>query len=102
MNDIKIGDLVRVVRVHECGQPAERLNDMFVVGFMLSVPPEAEVFACNKCRKPNKIEVIVKREEKGGDGLPIGWLEKVPPLDELEKQETQESNFQPQIKELQA
>lgn len=85
---ISVGDLVMMVRGHECvlaragGRP-------FVVTAL--VHPWGGGWHCGICHKdsagPNEIGAAGLGR---GDGIPISWLKRIPPLDELESEKRDE------------
>ena len=91
MNEpIKVGDLVMVVRGHECvmqiagGVP-------FTVTALLS--PTGGGWHCPVCNKRNAGPNVVGAEgfrASKGRGLPLHWLKRIPPLSELEGEQRKE------------
>ena len=81
---IKTGDLVVVVRGHECD-----LGNIFRVSKMMSAP--SGHWHCLQCRWGAwSDDVGCFRDGPGGYGAPLSWLRKIDPLDELEKTEREE------------
>lgn len=87
---IQVGDLVVVVRGHDCA-----------LGFTFRVASFCQQtgggWTCPRCRArdlaPEALTAATWRYQ-GGGGFPTGWLKRIPPLDELEGERTDE-----QIKE---
>jgi hypothetical protein len=84
---IQVGDLVQVVRGHECD-----LGSTFRVGQIRE--PTLWGWICPKCscidRSP---ELWADRGDE--HGAPLSWLKRIPPLDELEGERTQENLKEP-------
>lgn len=87
---IQVGDLVQVVRGHDCA-----------LGFTFKVvrfnPQTGGGWMCPRCKArdlgPREMIGATQSNASTG-GFPVGWLKRIPPLDELEGERTDE-----QIKE---
>ena len=86
---IQVGDLVVMVRGHECGMKIAS-GIPFVVTALLR--PIGGGWHCDHCNTdsagPN--EVAAEGFSKKGRGLPLSWLKRIPPLDELEFEQRKE------------
>lgn len=85
---ITVGDLVQVVRGHEC--------DLGLVFTVASIEHWQLGWYCPKCR----VESYAPYTAVGpagfpGDGVDITWLKKIPPLSELEGVKTEEDIREP-------
>lgn len=81
---IAVGDMIVVVRwPHEHGN---------ALGHLYRVRAFAQRCRCEDCKKMFE-EPCVKVSETGS--LPISWVKRIPPLEELEGQRTEESLRQP-------
>ena len=85
-----MGDLVVVVRGHDCAYG----YTFRVVRF---VSQTGGGWTCPKCRQrdlaPEELTAANWRETPGG--FPVGWLKRIPPLDELESTKTDEPIKEP-------
>jgi hypothetical protein len=87
---IQVGDLVQVVR--SCCDRAPCYGDIFTVGAI------RESFTqCSFCRSANRgLHGGTRIEGNSGvGGVPLEWLKRFPPLEELEGQRTEESLREP-------
>ena len=87
---ISVGDLVMVVRGHECAVAILGGVPRRVYGFR---PQTGGGWVCPSCRKRDiaPSATIGARLFQGGDSaIPLAWLKKIPPLSELESEQRKE------------
>ena len=86
---IQVGDLVIIVRGHSCTMERYR-GAIFRVAKI--VPATGGGWRCVHCKLNDQWgpEPGAYWKEKGGSA-PLSWLKRIPPLDELEGEKTQES-----------
>ena len=93
---IKVGDLVVVVR-DRCGQ---YLGDLYTVLGFESFPTLTK-FNCLRCGITHQISLdesmtTIRADRGYGEGnIPLQWLKRIPPLEELEGQRTEETIREP-------
>jgi hypothetical protein len=85
VSDIKVGDLVMVVRGHEC-VVREHLGVPHTVRAI--VPQTGGGWHCNKCNKYGLAQDAIWAANLDfhahpGSGIPLGWLKRITPLSEL-------------------
>lgn len=89
---IQVGDLVRVIRAHDC-KPTRGYGVIFTVE---RIAP-ARRFECIHCLgtikdgRPLAYGII----SRGPGWHPLEWLRRIPPLDELEGERTEEDLREP-------
>ena len=79
MSDIKVGDLVVVVRGHLCD-----IGIIFRVSALSTAPAG---WACNSCGYETRNDCGVWADGDGGreaDGAPVADLRRIPPIEELD------------------
>ena len=89
---IQVGDLVMIVRGHPC---AVQIRGGMPYRVQEIVPQAGGGWTCNKCGERD----IAKSDLYGaalwhtipGNGIPLSFLKRIPPLDELEGQRTEET-----------
>ncbi len=85
---IQVGDLVVLVRGHGCILERHVGRVFTVLGL---VAPVGGGWHCTWCHKdsagPN--EIAARINEKPG-GIPLSWLKRIPPLSELEGEQSKE------------
>ncbi len=84
MSDIKVGDLVVVVR-----WPHEHCNSL---GHILSI---AALAPSSQCRVCGYISTETSAVTEDHWAVPLSWLKRIPPLEELEGQRTEEKLKEP-------
>ncbi len=87
---IQVGDLVQVVRWSQCGCG---LGEVGRVSEFL----ECENSGCGLCKTPptKKTGTAAANIKSGRFCVPLEWLKRIPPLDELEGERTQETIREP-------
>lgn len=81
MSDIKVGDLVQVVRGHPC--------DLGNVGVVLDIHTWP-LWSCPKCGKYESGPFVGATLHFPFSGAPLSWLKRIPPLSELEGEKRDE------------
>lgn len=80
MSQIKVGDLVVVIRGHRCfGADA--------VSGMVSVVDEVitgATYYCLRCNDPIPVDAAMKLPGLGDVAMPFSWIKRIPPLSELD------------------
>jgi len=90
---IQVGDLVQVVRWPCCGR---YLGNIFKVE-EISSSDSALCFECGARSGPSGFYAA---PEKYNRGAPVSWLKRIPPLEELEGQRTEEGIKEPNTSNL--
>lgn len=91
---IQVGDLVQVVRASECGCTS-------TVGliFRITEPPSWWISRCNTCGDRRMNTLLYESGISASNGSTYGFegyrLKRIPPLEELEGQRTQEDMKEP-------
>lgn len=86
---IRKGDLFRIIHAH-CDASAKCIGRFYVASDVTTTGTGI----CKLCGKPAGLPPTVAIVEFGSGGRwPMPWVKKVPPLDELEGQKTQEEFF---------
>lgn len=94
---IKVGDLVMVVRGHSCAME-------LIGGVPFKVEDIAQVsgWACNRCNAKGNGEIHFSASghnvpkgtkllwSRGRGYLPLAWLKRIPPIEELEREKLKE------------
>lgn len=82
---IQVGDLVMIVRGHECGLRVRGGIPYRVNGFS---DQSGGGWTCNLCgaRDLAQSDLVAARlwHTRPGAGIPLSWLKRIPPLSELE------------------
>jgi hypothetical protein len=82
---IKVGDLVMIVRGHEC---AVRLKGGIPYTVTAIVPQVGGGWYCNACNTkdhaPHDLFGAALWHTGHGNGMPLSWLKRIPPLSELD------------------
>lgn len=86
--EIKVGDLVIIVRSTSCCGETSDIGDIFTAGTVFNSP----VTECDICGKSlgNTTLVGIQGEEDGESGYPLSRLKKINPSTEPERVETQQ------------
>ncbi len=86
---IAVGDLVQVVKQRRCCVERTKWGDIYQVSAISS-----GVFQCIYCGKISDVLIDVAYDD-AGDCCEIDRLKRIPPLDELEGQSTEEKLKEP-------
>ena len=93
---IAVGDLVQVVRGHSCLLDAIG-GQVYVVDALN--PPQGGGWHCPVCKQdnagPDEIGAHAPWMRNPRSGIPLSWLKRIPPLDELESTKTDEPMKEP-------
>jgi len=86
---ISVGDLVMVVRGHECHK-----GEVYTVHGI--EPATAIPWKCKRCKEVVKVGEYTFVDVTGrSEGFPDSWLRRIPPLTELEGERTEEKLKEP-------
>lgn len=98
---IQVGDMVVMVRGHDCLYQRKAGVPFVVTGF---VRPKGGGWTCGYCKQrsvgadePGALGLLSKKKvtEYSAPAIPISWLKRIPPLAELESEKTQEDIREP-------
>ena len=79
MSDIKVGDLVMVVKSSLCCGSTDGIGETFVVRWLGR--PNGQCEACGNCRPTYGADSVTN----GDDGYDLRRLKRIPPLSDLER-----------------
>lgn len=94
---ISVGDLVQVVRGHQCFIDAIG-GRIFIVTEI--VAQQGGGWFCQRCNTPDlaasdKFGARANWKTRKGAAIPLSWLKRIPPIDELEDEKQKEDLREP-------